>query len=232
MYLDYFLSRATTSGFSPCAVLPQADFLQLFPQTQTSLTEASPTCPSVSEFEASAAGVTGQVVVDLHYATSWIKGLWNSRAAVLVVLAVHPLIPRKAHEPVMITGERSHLGWYVGDFWLTWLMPLDSLWNKGPQQHPSSELDSGWSSLARTMLFRRPLSQHRCFSPKSASGDWPYTSLADSSQGRSGLIATWDRSQLPMPQKHSWRTLCFSKAFSSDTLNWNAQPFLRHVTTE
>ena len=38
-------------------------------------------------------------------------------------------------------------------------MPLDSLWNKGPQQHPSSELDSGWSSLARPMLFRRLLSR-------------------------------------------------------------------------
>ena len=58
--------------------------------------------------------------------------------------------------------------------WLTWLMPLDSLWNKGPQQHPSSELDSGWSSLARPMLFRRPLSRHRCFSAKSAWGDRPY----------------------------------------------------------
>ena len=46
---------------------------------------------------------------------------------------------------------------------------------KGPQQHPSSELDSGWSSLARPMLFRRPLSRHRCFSVKSASsGDRPY----------------------------------------------------------
>ena len=43
-------------------------------------------------------------------------------------------------------------------------MSLDSYWNKGPQQHPSSELDSGWSSLARPMLFRRPLSRHRCFS--------------------------------------------------------------------
>ena len=47
-------------------------------------------------------------------------------------------------------------------------MPLDSLWNKGPQQHLSSELDSGWSSLARPMLFRRLLSRHRCFSTNSA----------------------------------------------------------------
>ena len=67
------------------------------------------------------------------------------------------------------------------------LMPLDSLWNKGPQQHPSSELDSGWSSLARPMLFRRLLSRHRCFSAKSASGDRPYASLADSSQGLAWL---------------------------------------------
>ena len=29
------------------------------------------------------------------------------------------------------------------------LMPLHSLWNKGSQQHLSSELGSGWSSLAR-----------------------------------------------------------------------------------
>ena len=66
-------------------------------------------------------------------------------------------------------------------------MPLDSFWNKGPQQHPSSELSSGWPSLARLMLFRRPLSRHRCFFAKSASGDRPYASLADSSQG----LAWW-----------------------------------------
>ena len=69
----------------------------------------------------------------------------------------------------------------------TWLMPLGSLWNKGLQQHPSSELDSGWSSLARPMLFRRLLSRHWCFSTKSALGFQPYASLADSSQG----LAWW-----------------------------------------
>ena len=37
------------------------------------------------------------------------------------------------------------------------------------------------------MLFRRPLFRHRCFSAKSASGNQPYVSLADSSQG----LAWW-----------------------------------------
>ena len=70
---------------------------------------------------------------------------------------------------------------------LTWRMPLDSLWNKGPQQHPSSELDSGWSSLAQPTFSRRLLSRHWCFSAKSALGDRPYPSLVDSSHG----LAWW-----------------------------------------
>ena len=41
--------------------------------------------------------------------------------------------------------------------------------------------------FSSAMLFRRPLSRHRCFSAKSASGDRPYASLADSSQG----LAWW-----------------------------------------
>ena len=45
-------------------------------------------------------------------------------------------------------------------------MPLDFLWNKGPQWHHSSECDSGWFSLARPMFFRQPLSRHWCFSAK------------------------------------------------------------------